>query len=465
MRFCPARSNDRSDMRWVWAILAAALATTPVHAQALNAQALNSQAVDAQGVDAQAVDTQAVDTQAVDARTVDGPTPRLAYDLELSASFRGGAWTNDRDLSGETLVAVASTRLRAVAKLGALDGFAEGYVQAASVNRGHGDLVEGWLRLTAGAFELRAGRQIVMWGRADRLNPTDVISARDYTLLVASDDEQRRGSLMAQIRLGLGLWTIDGFWLPEFRDNRFPLDRLRPGIAVMADQRVHDKGQFAIKIDRSGGRVDFSLSWFHGTDRTRDFVAVAPPTGFIAGVQQQFPQVDVYGGDLAGTAGPIGWRAEVAWSRYRGANTIYRKNDNLWAVIGADATVGNGWNLNLQYSFRRIFDFQDLNAVQNPIARAVALQSAAVNNQLGRTQNGLTFRVARKFFADTLDVEVAALGFFETGDAAFRPKLTYAINDRVRITAGADIFVGPTLSYFGRVRSLSAGYLQITHGF
>ncbi len=430
MRSCRAHSNARPDVRRGWGILAAALAAAPVHAQA-----------------------------------VDTPAPGFADALGLSVSFRGGAWTNDRDLNGETLVTIASTRLRAAPKFGALDGYAEGYLQAASVDRGNGDLVEGWLRLTAGALELRAGRQIVVWGRADRLNPTDVLSSRDYTLLVASDDEQRRGSVMVQARLGLGLWTIDGYWLPEFRDNRFPVDLRRPDVAVISDQRVDDRNQFAIKIDRSGGRVDFSLSWFHGTDRTRDFVAVAPPAGFFAGVQQQFPQVDVFGGDMAGTAGPIGWRAEVAWSRYRGADTIYRKNDNLWAVVGVDATVGNGWNLNLQYSYRRIFDFGDLNLVQSPIARAVALQSAAVNNQLDHTQNGLTFRVARKFFADTLDVELAALGFFETGDAAIRPKLTYSINDRLRFTAGADIFVGPSLSYFGRVRSLSAGYFQLTHGF
>lgn len=385
--------------------------------------------------------------------------------LDLRTSFRAGAWTNDRDLNGETLVAVAGARLRAAPRFGAFDAFAEAYVQADTVDGLDGDLVEGWLRLTTGALELRAGRQIVVWGRADRLNPTDVLSARNYTLLVANDDEQRRGTLMAQARLGLGLWTIDAFWLPEFRDNRFPLDRQRPGVAVLPDEKVEDREQFALKLDRSGGSVDFSLSWFHGTDRTRDFVAVAPPKGFLVGVQQRFPKVDVFGADVAGTAGPIGWRAEIAWSRYRGPDTVYRKNDNLWAVAGMDTTVAGGWNLNLQYSFRRIFDYQDVRKLPDPVARAVAAQSAAVNNQLDRTQNGMTFRVGRKLLADTLDLEVAAQAYFETGDAAIRPKVSYAINDRLRITAGADIFVGPSLSYFGRVRSLSAGYLQLTSGF
>jgi hypothetical protein len=439
INFCRARSNDRPDVTWrrgLGAALLAALAAVPAAAQLADAPA-------------------------------PAPTPAasLADSLGLRASFRAGAWTNDRDLNDETLVTVASSRLRAAPKFGALDGFAEGYVQANSAHGIDGDLVEGWLRLTKGALELRAGRQIIVWGRADRVNPTDALSSRDYTLLVASDDEQRRGTLMTQARLGLGLWTIDGYWLPEFRGNRFPLDLRRPGVAVIPDQQVDDKSQFAVRIDRSGGRVDFALSWFHGTDRTRDFVSVAPPAGFVAGVQQRFPKVDMFGADMAGTAGPIGWRAEIAWSRYRGTDTIFRKNDNLWAVVGVDATVGDGWNLNLQYSLRRIFDYRDLTLVANPVQRAIALQSAAVNNQLDRTQNGMTFRVARKFFADTLDIELATQAYFETGDAAIRPKLAYAITDKLRLNVGADIFVGPSLSYFGRVRSLSGGYLQLTHGF
>ncbi|PZN94911.1 MAG: hypothetical protein DCF31_08110 [Alphaproteobacteria bacterium] len=405
---------------------------------------------------------------AAGAQEAPGDRPGLAERVGLATSFRAGAWTHDRDLNDETLTAVGGVRARLAPRAGALDAFAEGYVQADSVDGTDADLVEGWLRWTHGPLAVKAGRQIVVWGRADRLNPSDVLSSRDYTLLVASDDEQRRGSLMVQGRLGLGAFTLDGYWLPEFRDNRFPLDRNPAGAIVVADQRVEDRGQFALKLDRSGGSVDWSLGWFHGTDRTRDFVRVAVPAGSPAGaftgVQQQFPRVDVLAADVAGTWGRIGWRAEAAWSRYRGADTIFRKNDNLWLVAGFDTDVA-GWNLNLQYSVRRIFDHSDPRDLANPIDRAVASQSAAVNNQLDRTQHGVTARVARKWLQDTLDFELASIVYLNTGDAAIRPKLTYAINDRLRLTVAADIFVGPRLSYFGRVRELSAGFLQLTCGF
>ena len=419
----------------------------------------------------------AVVSVAANAQSVPDPPPGsrnaatlgLLDRLGLQTSVRAGAWTHDRDLNAETLTVIGGVRARVAPSIDAFDAFAEGYVQTDNVDGTEADLVEGWLRLTAGDLSLKAGRQIIVWGRADRLNPSDVLSSRDYTLLVASDDEQRRGTTMVQARLGLGAFTLDAYWLPEFRDNRFPLDRNPAGAVVVPDQRIDDKSQFAMKLDRSGGSIDWSVSWFHGTDRTRDFVAVPVPPdsrpGTVTGVQQRFPKVEVVAADAAGSLGRIGWRAEIAYSRYRGTDTVFRKNDNLWLVAGFDADVLGGWNLNLQYSLRRIFDFSDTSAIADPIDRAVASQSAAVNNQLDRTQHGMTGRVAHKWLQDTLDFELATIVYFQTGDAAIRPRLSYAINDHLRITAAADIFVGPRLSYFGRVRDLSAGFFQINFGY
>jgi hypothetical protein len=398
---------------------------------------------------------------AADAGALDWLHPRV--------SLRTGAWTHDRELGSPPLAATGGVRARIAPAAGAFDGFAEGYVQAQTGSGVRADLVDGWLRLSHGDASVKAGRQIVVWGRADRLNPSDVLGARDYTLLVASDDEQRRGSVMVQARLGIGAFTIDGYWLPEFRSNRFPLDRNPPRAVVIADEAVHDRAQFALKADYSGSALDGSVGWFHGTDRTRDFVRVALPAGSapgtLAAVQQRFAQVDVFTADAAGTIGRIGWRAEAAWSRYRGADTIFAKNDNVWLVAGIDGDVPGGWNLNLQYSVRRIFDYADPRAIANPIDRAIASQSAAVNNQLFRTQHGVTARMAHKWLQDTLDFELSGIVYLQTGDAAIRPRLGYAINDSLRITLAGDIFVGPRLSYFGRVRDLSAGYLQLTRGF
>lgn len=389
--------------------------------------------------------------------------------LGLMLSERVAAWSHDRELNGETVVPVAGLRARLAPRAGNLDAGAETFVQVDRVAGVRADLVEGWARLRLGAFDLAAGRRIIVWGRADRLNPTDLISSRDYMLLVASDDEQRRGNLMAQARLGLGAFTIDVLWLPEFRSIRYPLKRDRPGLAVLPDQAVRDLGQFGVRLDRSGGAVDWSLSWFHGVDRTRDFALEAAPAGSapvtLAGLRQVFPQLDMFGADAAGTIGTIGWRVEAAWSRYRDADTPLRRRDNLWVVAGADRDVGP-WNVNLQYSWRHQFGWRDPASLPgSPLFTAIASLNAAVNNQLHRVQHGFTASVARRWRNDTIETELASVLFLPTGDAAIRPRASVAINDSVRLSVGADVFLGPSLSFFGQVRSLSAGFLQLNHGF
>jgi len=383
-------------------------------------------------------------------------------------SLRAGLWSQPRDLGDPGVVSAAAFAVRIAPRLsGDLDAKAEARLQADSQGDTDADLPEAWIRAVEGPVRLTVGRQIVAWGRADRLNPTDVVGSRDYTRLLADDDEQRRGSLMAQVSYGEGPWTLSALWLPEFRANRFPVDTAPAGVVILANQHVRDRGQFAARIDHIGGGLDWSLSYFDGRDRTRDIVAVAPPPsaprGVFGAVQAEYPSVRVLGGDLAGVAGPYGFRAEAAFTDVRGPDTPFRKRDVFWAVVGGDRTFDSGWNVNLQYSFRRVFGDRDPGA--NPFLQAVALTSAAVNNQLDRTQHGFTARVARSWLHDTLDFECSAAVFAPTGDVTIRPRLTYAVSDQWRATLGADVFRGPKLSYFGRVKDLSAAYIQFAYGF
>lgn len=391
--------------------------------------------------------------------------PNLAERLAFEVSARAGGWTQNRDLNDETWIPVAGIRARAAPRAGPFDAFAEGYVQTDGTGRVEADLVDAWARLSSGSFELRAGRQIVVWGRADRLNPTDNISGRDYTLLVASDDDQRKGPAMVQLRWGKGNVTLDAMWLPEFRPIVFPLERESPGIAILPDERRSASDQFAFKLDSSGGAFDWSLSWFRGIDRNRDFTLRPPVPGSLAAIQQTYPDISVFGADAAGIAGRVGWRIEAAYTDVDDPASPFVKNDNLWVVGGGDLSFGGGWNINLQYSLRVIFDHDDSRALANPIERAVASLSAAVNNQLDPVQNGFTGRLARRFARDTAEAEVAVIHYVESGDTAIRPRINFSIRDGLRLAVGADLFAGPDLSAFGRVRSLSAGWLQLTAGF
>jgi hypothetical protein len=379
----------------------------------------------------------------------------------LQPAVRVGVWSQDRRLANTGPITVGSVQMRMTKRFGQWDGSADAFVQS----DGRADLTEAWVRTTRTPVEFTIGRKTVVWGRSDRLNPTDTIGSRDFTKLVANDDEQRRGNFLIKASVELGAQTIDALWLPEFRSNELPVDRSAPGVLILSPQAVSDPDQFAIKLDHTG-QFDWSLSWFHGRDRMGDFeIAAILPRARLIQVQRRFGPLDVIGADFAGVAGRIGYRGELAYTKVGGEASPYRKRDNVWAVVGLDTTLDNGWNLNLQYSYRQILDFKDPLKIPNPIIRTVASQSAAVNAQLYRQQSGLTFRAAKNWFQDALAFEISTVGYFETDEAAVLPRLTYPFTDQTRISVGANLFIGPPLSQFGRLRHVSGAFVQLNFGY
>ena len=53
-------------------------------------------------------------------------------------------------------------------------------------------------------LDVRAGRQIIAWGRADGLNPTDNLTGEDLTLLAPDDDDRRLGTTALRASYYLG---------------------------------------------------------------------------------------------------------------------------------------------------------------------------------------------------------------------------------------------------------------------
>jgi hypothetical protein len=95
------------------------------------------------------------------------------------------------------------------------------------------------------------------------------------------------------------------------------------------------------------------------------------------------------------------------------------------------------------------------------VARAVAIEQATLNSQLDRVQESITLRVSKKWFSETLETEVGSIVGLARLDYAVRPKVKYAITDRLRLTVGGDIFRGPSPSFFGRIRDTSTLYVKL----
>ena len=142
-----------------------------------------------------------------------------AEGLDLTLSARADAWSGTRQLDDARGIARAG--LWARAKFDAGDAgrwVADGWAAAQSRNAAPGQkarLREAYGLVNAGPVEVKLGRQIEVWGRADGLNPTDNLSPRDFTLLVPEDNEQRRGNTWLRVAADIGIGQLSVHWAPR----------------------------------------------------------------------------------------------------------------------------------------------------------------------------------------------------------------------------------------------------------
>ena len=157
-----------------------------------------------------------------------GALDRLADATGFRGSLRSGYWSTDRRLDDREHFAVSSLWLKLAPRLGANASLVvEGWVANEDLFRAEatrGALREAYLDLSRGPLDLRIGKQIIAWGRADRINPTDNLTPRDYTLLFPDDDDQRLGApaVKATYHLQRGL-TVTAIALPVFDPTTIPV--------------------------------------------------------------------------------------------------------------------------------------------------------------------------------------------------------------------------------------------------
>jgi hypothetical protein len=404
----------------------------------------------------------------VRAQSVDGSsTPGWLERVGVSGSLRTGAWTSTRDLdnNGPIGAAVAWAKLtRPVSQR--VSVFGEGWTALAGPaghDRLRGELREGYVNVTFGKWEIRAGRQIIAWGRADGVNPTDNLSGQDLTLLTSDDNDRRLGATAARVSYYMGDVAASVIWLPEFRPGRIPLPAGPDNIADIPPTTQWQPAQWAVRLGQTGHAVDWSVSAFSGHDLSPDLRAEDDASR----LSLTYHRVRVFGADAAWNIGRYGLRTEVAYVDTADPKGVdpFTKNPFFFGVAGGDRTFGERLNLNVQYILRVVRNFASAPATAPPFVHFVALEEAGFSNQARRVQNGATLRLSDKWRHDTLDAEIAAVAYAAPRGVAIRPKASYAVSDRLKVVAGADLYRGDASSLFGILRDNSGAYLEFRWSF
>jgi hypothetical protein len=331
-----------------------------------------------------------------------------------------------------------------------------------AVNQLHASVLEGYLAFHLPKADLRIGRQIVAWGRADGINPTDNLTPRDYVTLLPFEDDQRIGTTAITVDAHLAPdLALSLFTTPLFAPAKVPLPLAPGAFTYEKPARSWRNTEYGLRLNRTGESFDWSVSYYDGYSL---LPSLRPSSSSLL---IRHDRIAVYGADFARNFGRFGVRGEIAYmdTADRSGRDPGVRNPNLFFVLGVDRTFLENLNVNLQYYRRTIRNHQSPFAIADPAERAVAVQHALLNSERDRTSEGLTFRVSNKWLNNTLEAEIFGIISLTTRDGFFRPSVTYAFSDHWKATIGGDFYYGDADTPFGVQKSNRGAFAEVRYGF
>jgi len=324
------------------------------------------------------------------------------------------------------------------------------------------ELLEGYATLHLPGLDLRLGKQIVAWGRADGINPTDNLTPRDYRVLLPYDEDQRFGAWAARATAPLtSALTLTVYASPDFQPDKVPPPTAGLPIETRRPGRVLKDLATGVKLDRSSGALDWSVSYYRGFSQLPTVEAAGPA------LRLGYDRTQVLGADFARNFGRYGFRGEIAYIVPADPGGVDPNADRsrLFLVAGVDRTFQENLNVNLQLLLRWAPDRDDPARLPDPAARTAATLNELIRGQEGQASPGLTFRVSDLWLNNTLRAEVFGVVNARRGDGYLRPLLSYDVSDQLRIALGANLYSGPRATPFGLLRPAGGVFAELRRGF
>ncbi len=354
-------------------------------------------------------------------------------------------------------------------------GFTHGFVddfEDDDLKRNYFNFTEAFVDVYFEDFDLRLGKQIVKWGKADASNPTDNINPTDYSNLT---DDETIGVVAASLSYYWNDWSLQIVGVPGFTPTRLPPEGTRfsllpsGGIAVIEDpllpvalevpiedpvlpSNTIDNTQYGLRLQTTYSGWDFSVSFYDGIN---DFPA---PTVRYADTLLPEAIVPVYnrfraiGGDFATTFDRWGLHGEAAHLVFDGD----REDSRLQFVIGLDYTRSD---IILDHDIFVIVEYvgEEVTKEGSGFDTGSALDRVLVSALAGN----ITYE-----FTEYTKLELRGLiDFYKGDDYFFQPQLVHRVSDEFEVTAGFDIIGGPSDTFFGQFKDNDRVFVKLKYMF
>lgn len=308
---------------------------------------------------------------------------------------------------------------------------------------------EAWLEHVGSGWDLRVGRQLIIWGKADGVRITDNICPTDFSdYLNRNIDEMRIPVTAAKLRFLSNTLTTEFIWIPEFRpaklatgNNPWALDH---ALAYPLPVRTHGPGkpsawsledsEFAMRVSSYMAGFDVSLSAFYTWDDTASGSMSVRDGG--DGMREivldrEYRRIMIYGFDFARPWSDFVFRGEAAYFQGRRLSTSAggsERHDVLKYLAGVDWTPGGNWSVTAQLLDEFILNYDRSLAAEEHTPQA-------------------TLNVSRTFFHEQLTVSDMVYLSLNDGEFFNRLQAAYELADGMELTVGWDKFYGDDGSY------------------
>ncbi len=332
-------------------------------------------------------------------------------------------------------------------------------------------------------MDIRIGKQRIVWGTADKINPTDNLNPDDLEDIW--DFGRHSGSNGIKIDGYVSDFSISYVFLPNFTPAILPenswlsasnmLVPVLPGITIRTVEDSLAMPEYTIKNSINGIKIkrnffgfDFSLSYVYG----RDDIPIIKKTAFVpVGLTEvdihnefYFPRMQVIGADLAGAVGDIGLWAEaglflpestslVIDMTQLGMGTmdtlILDRKPYVKYVFGLDYTFKNGLYINLQYAHG--FFHERGKMLEDYILTGLEWKLFAEELNLMPLNTGIEIR-------DFSDIK-------NNYAIVYAPEISYKPVEDCEVTLGTRLIDGVSETLFGQAKDRDEVLVRIKYNF
>ena len=329
-----------------------------------------------------------------------------------------------------------------------------------------------YLDLYFNNFDLRIGKQQVVWGKADGVFITDIVSPLNLTEFLLPDfDEIRTGVNAVKFDYYLGNSIFEVIWITNFTPTEIPeagsIWYVQPEFPVTptfdwSKSTINpslQNSEIFVKYSVLTSVIDFEFMGGYTWDDTPT-MHVAKEIDMSSGmpvltgisITPEHHRLTVGGGSFSTEIKGIVLRGEAAY--YNGkyfqtedpmAIDALIEKDYLHYLIGLDFNIDDV-KLSTQFIQQYTLDYEEL----------------MINEEI---ENTMTFMARYDMLRETLHLELFSYIGLTNEDALIRPKITYDFDDSFSIQLGSNIFIGEETGRFGQYQDNSMIYSKLKFSF